>query len=370
MRINIGRNLQRRFRRLVAIGSDLFLLGRSQSRMALFSVLTWLIVISSIAQAATSAIDLKEAVDEFVRSIPGSKQGGYKEPDKDPIARTRLVEGFKKARDGDLPAATEQLALVDYKATLYVDSGTGREVVILQEQKDKGVYPRAWGLYVIAWPPKQNSSNLVVEVPHACPPNMPNKPKVCDGGDTDSHLVGVEAFRSANARYLFINGAQRNATSSSDVTHQRDSPFEGIHEAALDPTQKGLGAKAKVYQAHRFFTENHDGKNRDPCPPIDNVKPGTVTVANVVVSNGTNTPAGTLAEKVAVAVEAKDSPFFFVCLATGAGTCSDLAATKNVQKDHMFGGSFVHVEANESVYACGSPCKRDQLAQAVAGAMK
>jgi hypothetical protein len=371
MIINIERNLHRRFRSFAAIGRDLFLLGRSQSRMALFFALTCLIVTSSIAQAATRAIDLKDAVNEFVRSIPGSKQGGYKDPSKDPIARTRLVEGFKKARDGDLAAATKQLKLVDYTATQYIDSGTGREVVILQEDKDvNGAYPRAWGLYVIAWPPKQNSSNLVVEVPHACPPNMPNKPKVCEGGDTDSHLVGVEAFRSANARYLFINGAQRNATSSSDVTHQPGTPFEGIHEAALDPKQKGLGAKAKVYQAHRFFTENHDGKNKDPEPPKDNVKPGTGTVANVVVSNATNTPAGTLAEKVAVAVEAKDSRFFFVCLATGGGTCSDLAATENVQKDHMFGGSFVHVEANEKVYVCGRPCKRDQLAQAVAGAMK
>ena len=82
------------------------------------------------------AIDLKDAVDEFVRSIPGSKQGGYKDPSKDPIARTRLVEGFKKARDGDLPEAGKQLKLVDYTATLYIDSGTGREVVILQEKKD------------------------------------------------------------------------------------------------------------------------------------------------------------------------------------------------------------------------------------------
>jgi hypothetical protein len=351
---------------LIAIRRDLFLLGRSRSRVALFSVLTCLIVISSIAQAATPAIDLKQAVDEFVRSIPGSKQGGYKDPNYDPIARTRLVEGFKKARNGELSAATEQLALVNYKASLYVDSGTGREVVILQEQKDKGAYPRAWGLYVIAWPPKQNLSNLVVEVPHACPPNVPNQPKVCDGGDTNSHLVGVEAFRAANARYLFINGAQRNATSLSDVAHQPESPFEKIHEAALDPKQMGLGANAKVYQAHRFSTDNHDGKNA----PRDNVKPGTKSVANVVVSNATKTPAGTLAEKVAVAVEAKDSLFFFVCLATGGGTCSNLAATTNVQKDHMFGGSFVHVEANEWVYACGSPCRRDQLAQAVADAMK
>jgi hypothetical protein len=256
-------------RSLVAIRRDLFLLGRSQSGMALFSVLAGLIAISGVAQAATPAIDLKEAVDKFVQSIPGSKQDGYKDPTTDLIARTRLVEGFKKARNGQLSAARKQLALVNYTARFYVDSGTGREVVILQEQKDKGAYPRAWGLYVIAWPPKQNLSKLVVEVPHACPRNVPN---VCEGGDTDSHLLGVEAFRSANAHYLFINGAQRNSTSLSDVAHQPESPFEKIHEAALDPIQMGLGAKAKVYQAHRFFTENHEG---DPPPPVDNVKPNT-----------------------------------------------------------------------------------------------
>jgi hypothetical protein len=366
MRTNIGRNLHRRFRSLVPIGGDLFLLGMSQSRMALFSVLTYLTAISSIAQAGIPTIDLEQTVDAFVQSIPGTGQGGYKDPTKDLMARTRLVQGFQKARKGQLSAARKQLALVNYRATLYVDSVTGREVVILQERKVNGVYPRAWGLYVVAWPRKQNLSNIVVEVPHACP-KVPNR---CDGGDTDSHLAGVEAFRSANAGYLFINGAQRNATSLSDVAHQPDSPFEKIHEAALDPRQMGLGAKAKVYQAHRYFKGNHDGQNGDPPPPVDNVNPGIGGVANVVVSNGTNTPNGTLAETVAVAVEAKDPLFFFVCLATGVGTCSDLAATTNVQKDHMYGGSFVHVEVNESVYVCGSPCRRDQLAQAVAGAMK
>ena len=119
MRIDIERNLRRRFRRLFAIGRDLFLLGRSQNRMALFSVLTCLILISSISQAATPAIDLKDAVDEFVRSIPGSKQGGYMNPRDDPIARTRLVEGFKKARNGQLSAARKQLELVNYKRQRY-----------------------------------------------------------------------------------------------------------------------------------------------------------------------------------------------------------------------------------------------------------
>jgi hypothetical protein len=132
--------------------------------------------------------------------------------------------------------------------------------------------------------------------------------------------------------HSFINGAQRNANYLSDVAHQAESAFEKIHEAALDPGRMGLGASAKVYQAHRFFSGNHDGKGGDPPAPVDNVNPGTGCVADVVVSNGTNTAAGTLAEKVAVAVEAKDSSFFFVCLASGIGSCSDLAATTNVQK--------------------------------------
>lgn len=105
MRIKIGRNLRKPFRSLVALGRNLFSLGTSQGGMTLFSTLTCLIVASSIAQAATPAIDLKDAVDEFVQSIPGNKQGGYKDPTKDPLARTRLVEGFKKARNGDLLGA-------------------------------------------------------------------------------------------------------------------------------------------------------------------------------------------------------------------------------------------------------------------------
>jgi hypothetical protein len=125
MSINIEQNLQRRFRSLAAIGRDLFLLGGSQSRLALFSVLTCLILISSIAQAATpTTIDLKEAVDEFVRSIPGSKQGGYKDPNKDPIAITRLVEGFKKARNGQLSPSRKD----SYTAVIWCGNGSTREL--------------------------------------------------------------------------------------------------------------------------------------------------------------------------------------------------------------------------------------------------
>jgi hypothetical protein len=113
-----------------------------------------------IAHAAIPVIDLKQTVDAFVQSIPGTGQGGDKDPTTDLMARTRLVEGFQKARNGQLSAARKQLALVNYRATLYRDSVTGREVVILQEQKVKGAYPRAWGLYVIAWSRKQDSERV------------------------------------------------------------------------------------------------------------------------------------------------------------------------------------------------------------------
>ncbi|MBI3598805.1 MAG: hypothetical protein HY201_05105 [Nitrospirae bacterium] len=308
-------------------------------------------------------IDLKKTVNDFVQSIPAAGQGGYKDPAADATARTNLVEGFQKVRRGQLLEANTQLTSVNYKAEVFTDSVTGREVVVLQEQKVNGVYPRAWGLYIISWPSENNISNLVVEVPHACPTNG------CSGGDTDSHLVGVEVFQSADAHYLFINGAQRNATSLSDVAHQLESPFEKIHEATLDPAQMGPGADAKVVQTHRFLTGNHNGQTIDTLPPVDNTKPGTGGVANIVVSNGENIATGTPAETIAFAIEAKDASFFSVCLASGVGTCSDLAATTNVQKNHMFGGVFVHIEANESVYVCGNPCRRDQLAQAIASAM-
>ena len=369
MKNNRAQNFQKCFRRLVAKAVNLILPARLQGGLALVSVLMCLIVTNTIAQAATvPGEDLKKFVDTFVQSIPGSREGGYVNPATDLVARSRLVAGFQKVRNGQLSRARQLLALVNYEVRLYVDSVTGREFAVLSEQKVNGAYPRAWGLYVLAWPPAQNLSNLVVEVPHACPKG-PNR---CAGGDKNSHLIGVETFRSANARYLFINGAQRKATAVSDVAHQARSPFEKIHEAALDPLRMGLGATAKVFQPHRFFTGNHDGQNGDPPPPVDTVSPDVGGLANVVVSNGesTPTPAGSLAESVAFAIEENDPLFFFVCLAAGVGSCSDLAATTNVQKAHMYGGSFVHVDVNESVYVCGSPCRLDEVAQAVAGAMK
>lgn len=314
-------------------------------------------------------IDLRTVVDEFVKSIPAGKTYGYADPKGDPNGVNALVQGFAKIVDGDLVAACQVLEPVAYRVILTTDNNTGRDLVLLRETRGNNGYARAWGLYVISWLSAASSSALAVEAPHSCPYLTQGE---CAEGDRLTHFVAVRVFREANARYLFINGADRSANDKfgadmceqvsrcADVAHQPGSPFEKIHDKAVS----GLGSGAKVYQSHRFLFASH----RDV---VDNYPPGTSGPANVVVSTGTTTPSP-IAKDVARRIEDADRSFFHVCLFNDLDDCSQLGATKNVQKDHMSGGRFVHVEASDGVVQepCGTPCRRDQLASAIAEAMK
>lgn len=288
----------------------------------------------------TPAIDLEATIDLFVQEMPVGGSNGYRDPMSEPSARGALVEGFDQARAGDLVGACSALASAGYTVRRTIDNATGRQLALLQERKVNGSFPRAWGLYVIAWPPAANSSTLSVEVPHACPHT---KPGGCNGGDRLTHLVGVRVFRAADARYLFVNGADRRAngvfganacennSSCADVAHQPGSPFEKIHEAAVEP----FGPNATVYQSHRFLSTSHDGGAGEPPAPVDNTPtPGNATgaIANVVVSNGTATPSQAV-QDAASAVEAASSSFFHVCLFDDSMACSQLARRR------MFNGT-------------------------------
>jgi hypothetical protein len=337
--------------------------------------------VSAISQQCRQAsvkqppVDLQVVVDEFVQSIPAADPPGYADPTRDPTSRNALVNGFTKVTEGNLEAACQALVPVNYRVTLTTDRTTGRDVVLLREQRVQDRYARAWGLYLVSWPPGANPSTLVVEAPHACPNTATTGgSKGCGGGDRFTHLVAVKVFQEATARYLFINGADRRANGKfeptecaqysrcADMAHQPESPFEKIHEKAV----ASLGSRAKVYQSHRFLSDNHD--------PKDNVPPGTSGPANVVVSAGISSPSR-LAEDVAHGIEAAAPSFFHVCLfndSQDSQKCSQLGATTNVQKDHLSGGRFVHVEASDQVVRepCGAPCRRDQLATAIAAVMK
>ena len=196
----------------------------------------------STADQLTPAINLATTIEQFVQEMPARDSNGYRNPLSDLNARNALVEGFNKVRTGDLIGACGALGPAGYSVRRTTDNATGRQLALLQENKVNGSVPRAWGLYVIAWPPNANSSTLSVQVPHACPNTKTNG---CDGGDRLTHLVGVRVFRAADAHYLFVNGADRRAngvfganacksnSSCSDVAHQPESPFEKIHEAAI-----------------------------------------------------------------------------------------------------------------------------------------
>jgi hypothetical protein len=322
----------------------------------------------SQASVKQAPVDLQAVVDEFVQSIPAADTAGYADPRGDPSGLNALLEGFAKVAGGDLTAACQALAPVDYRVVLTTDRRTGRDVVVLRERQAQGRFARAWGFYLVSWPPGSNSSTLIVEAPHACPHTAAGG---CQGGDRFTHLVAVKAFQEANARYLFINGADRRANGRfgpaqcaqnsrcADLAHQPESPFEKLHEKAV----AGLGSRAKVYQSHRFLAAEHD--------PADNVAPGISGTANVVVSAGVTSPSP-LAGNVARGIETAAPSFFHVCLFNAPGTCSELGATTNVQKDHMSGGRFVHVEASDQVVRepCGTPCRRDELAAAIATVMR
>jgi hypothetical protein len=214
-----------------------------------------------------------------------------------------------------------------------------------------------------------------VEVPHGCPDSQASP--ACTRGDTGTHLVGVRAFRAANAHYLFINGADRVASGAiSDVAHQPESLFEKIHEAAAFMGEGGFGSSTRVYQVHGFAAANHDG-----APPPDGddetlhvnwtggpapVIPSPPAIGNVVVSNGrgANPYPTQFARNVATALH---DAGFAVCLfldsthpPSDPNDCADLGATSNVQGKAIRHddpdisndeGEFVHVEAESLLNA-------------------
>jgi hypothetical protein len=214
----------------------------------------------SQASAKQAPVDLQAVVDEFVQSIPAADTAGYADPRQDPNGLNALVDGFTKVAGGNLVAACQALAPVNYRVTLTTDRTTARDVVLLRERRTQGRFARAWGFYLISWPPGTNPSTLIVEAPHTCPDT--NVTGGCQGGDRFTHLVAVKVFQEATARYLFINGADRRANGTfgptqckqnsycADMAHQPEGPFEKIHEKAVS----GLGS-----QLHRH-------QHPSPCP--------------------------------------------------------------------------------------------------------
>ncbi len=279
------------------------------------------------AGVKTASGELQSYVDDFVAEIPGRDSGGYDVP------TTTEVQTFTKAVDqvlaNDLSGAAVNLDPLKYDVVKYTDTATNRVVVLLRERKVDGRYPHAWGLYGFG----RASSPLVVEVPHPV-------------ADAETENVGVQAFRHADARALFVAGAHRYAngtgdSAEADMAHRTESVFDAVHRRLLT-------AGVRVMQPHGFGETTHDAVGHD-----------------VVVSNGAVPTATTTA--VATALTAAG---YSTCLYDGDSLCWQLGATNNVQgtSTREAAGEFAHVESYTPIRT--DTARRDLLARTVAGVLQ
>ena len=314
-------------------------------------------------------LDVQERVQRFLAD--GMKTDAYDVPT--PKEAQVLRDAFDAARKGKLDDAwrsnnCQDLKKLHYAVRIHKDTRSGRLVTVMWEfgeRRDSGGSTKyyqhhGWGLFMIGHP--SSSSNLLVEVPHACPPGS------CPLGDLGTALVGAEAFSADNARYLLINGTPRHVGSRAtagecddsnapprcpaDVAHnERDlTIFHELHKMAItDP------AVATVYQPHGFKSD----VNR--CGNTGNQR------CDVVVSSGTGkaTPQST---KVTGALR---SLGLAVCH-FGVNAQCVYGATKNAQQNDIEsnrpGKSFLNVEVRRPINT-GQEKDRFLLARTVAKAL-
>ena len=174
--------------------------------------------------------------------------------------------------------------------------------------------------------------NALVEVPHPL-------------FDSFTLNVGIEVFRTGQARGLLIPGAHRNAngTGTADVAHLTDSIFHQVHKA-----WSGSHGQNTAWQIHGFNSANH------PAFPSD---------TDVVLSSGDGSVTTDLATLDATFQDFLLSGYIFNNLDQAdpsnvkvndgepGNTFSALGAVTNVQGQYSrgIGGQFIHVELAESI---------------------
>ncbi len=273
----------------------------------------------------TASGDLGSLVTSFVSGIPRSGTQGYDPPSESEAGA--MASAFDFIQAGRLDVAALTAGPLGYSVVRFTDSVTGRRLVLLREnRRSDGSWPHAWGLYAFS---PATTSRLLVEVTHPV-------------ADARTEVVGLRAFRRANARGLFIAGAHRSSNSdgSADVAHRGDSVFEAVHRAALEPG-------TRILQPHGFDEHNHP------------------SVGDAVVSSGASL-GGAAATSVWRRVTGAG---FDACLYDGRA-CSQLAGTTNSQgaSARSAGAAFVHFEVARSVR--DSSLDRTRISNAAADALR
>lgn len=270
--------------------------------------------------------DLLAWVRHLVATMPGPTSDAYNPPTPD--ERATMARAFEDIGQGRPEDAAALAGPLGYGVRRFTDSATGRTAVMLYEHPQRdGSFRHGWGMYVLS---PDSGSPLCVEVAHPL-------------DDIDSYITGVETYRTANGRCLFVAGASRFAGEgeTADVAHEEDSVFEAVHRAAL-AAFRGL----VVFEPHGFESTQHAGDG------------------DVVVSSGVF-PPGPVATRVADLLRGGGVR---VCVYDGVH-CSALGGTTNVQgvSTRAQRHEFLHVEMSRGVRR--DPRLRELVARAVARAV-
>lgn len=274
-----------------------------------------LIVLLLLAGAGRSAFypavkyesgDLGAEIDSFVERMPESDSEAYDKPTSS--QRETMAEAFEAIEAGELSQAASLVNPLEYDVVQYEDTATGRTYTMLSERRRAdGSWAHAWGLYIFS---PESTSNSIIEVVHPL-------------SDLRSEKVGLETFRKADARYLFVSGAHRRANTEemADVAHAGTSIFERLHRVALE-------SATVVFQPHGFSKEEHP------------------EYGEMVISSGTDNPSP-LAENLHHALREMG---FDARLYEGEAY-SELGATTNVQgvSTRTTGVDFLHLEVTRAI---------------------
>lgn len=263
--------------------------------------------------------DLYQLVNDMVSGMPRSGSEAYVRPSSTQLSKISNAVG--KMLDGKTSRAAQVAASVGLEVVEFHDAPAGVDLIVLRENAASGL--RGWGMFVLS---PASVSDVSVEAPHPL-------------ADLNTEDLGVDVFRSANAKTLLVAGTHRraNADGSSDAAHAPSSFFQAAHDRALDDV-------AHVVQVHGFSHAKHPD------------------LGDAVASSGTAPPAPTVLD-VAHEFELVGMD---TCVYDGHH-CSELAGTTNVQgiSTRNAGDEFVHVELTYEARSTGASVTTGALSAAI-----
>lgn len=304
-----------------------------------------LFVAASFGAGKLAAIEIKrergrlyELVESAAKNQFARDSNSFQPPSAAQQKSWRKI--IEKILRNDLNEAAGELRkrAASYELILFADETSGREYVVLQEEKIK----TGWGFYAFDL---QSKNPLAIEITHPV-------------ADARTELEGVDAFLQTGARAFLMAGAHRRANKKETPCSQPKSAINADAEATDYPESD------VAHNTQTIFQTTHE--------TLANSKPQTIAVQlhgmierpvcpNVFVSSGTKTVTTNAKNLLACLERQKTEAAIYEGRAEGC----PLGATTNVQGRYSNGekrdpcnaavktapepGLFIHIEQEPNV---------------------